>query len=68
MLTSEVGAFYATPTEINMSVSLQRATLQSKEPPAILLGLDHSRLNYSHSGRDYRSTDVRGRVHQEMIA
>jgi len=27
-----------------------------------LLGLDHERLTYKHSGRDYRLTDVAGRV------
>ncbi|MCP4508219.1 MAG: DUF1501 domain-containing protein, partial [Fuerstiella sp.] len=33
-----------------------------------LLGLDHERLTYRHSGRDYRLTDVHGRVVQEIIA
>ena len=27
-----------------------------------LLGLDHERLTYRHAGRDYRLTDVEGRV------
>jgi Protein of unknown function (DUF1501) len=27
-----------------------------------LLGLDHTRLTYRHSGRDYRLTDVHGNV------
>jgi hypothetical protein len=26
------------------------------------LGLDHERLTYRHAGRDYRLTDVHGRV------
>jgi hypothetical protein len=33
-----------------------------------LLGLDHERLTYRHSGRDYRLTDVHGRVVRELIA
>lgn len=33
-----------------------------------LMGLDHTRLTYRHSGRDYRLTDVHGRVVREMIA
>jgi uncharacterized protein (DUF1501 family) len=33
-----------------------------------LLGLDHERLTYRHSGRDYRLTDVHGRVVHEIIA
>jgi hypothetical protein len=33
-----------------------------------LLGLDHERLTYRHAGRDYRLTDVYGRVVQEIMA
>ena len=33
-----------------------------------LMGLDHERLTYRHGGRDYRLTDVFGRVVQEIIA
>jgi len=33
-----------------------------------LLGLDHEKLTYRHAGRDYRLTDVYGRVVQEVLA
>lgn len=33
-----------------------------------LLGLDHERLTYKFSGRDYRLTDVAGRVVKEVLA
>jgi hypothetical protein len=33
-----------------------------------LLGFDHARLTYRHSGRDFRLTDVQGRVVQELLA
>jgi hypothetical protein len=33
-----------------------------------LLGIDHRRLTYRYSGRDYRLTDVSGRVVTEIIA
>jgi hypothetical protein len=33
-----------------------------------LLGLDHERLTYRHAGRDFRLTDVAGRVVEEVIA
>jgi Protein of unknown function (DUF1501) len=33
-----------------------------------LMGLDHTKLTYRHAGRDYRLTDVHGRVVQELIA
>jgi len=33
-----------------------------------LLGLDHERLTYRHAGRDYRLTDVEGRVVKKILA
>jgi len=33
-----------------------------------LLGLDHERLTYRHKGRDFRLTDVSGKVVQELLA
>src|SRR5436190_1880577 len=33
-----------------------------------LLGLDHERLTYKHSGRDYRLTDVAGQVVKGVLA
>ncbi|MEM7235166.1 MAG: DUF1501 domain-containing protein [Planctomycetota bacterium] len=32
------------------------------------LGLDHERLTYHHAGRDFRLTDVHGRVVRELLA
>jgi hypothetical protein len=33
-----------------------------------LLGLDHEQLTYRHAGRDFRLTDVYGRVVREILA
>jgi uncharacterized protein (DUF1501 family) len=33
-----------------------------------LLGMDHEQLTYRHAGRDFRLTDVHGRVVQEIFA
>ncbi len=33
-----------------------------------LLGFDHTRLTYRHAGRDFRLTDVHGRVVKEILA
>jgi uncharacterized protein (DUF1501 family) len=33
-----------------------------------LMGLDHERLTYRHAGRDFRLTDVEGRVVREIMA
>ena len=32
-----------------------------------LLGVDHERLTYRFSGRDYRLSDVHGRVVRELL-
>ena len=32
-----------------------------------LLGIDHERLTYRHAGRDFRLTDVAGKVVQEIL-
>ncbi|MCC7374186.1 MAG: DUF1501 domain-containing protein, partial [Verrucomicrobiales bacterium] len=33
-----------------------------------LMGLDHEKLTYRYSGRDFRLTDVHGRVVGEILA
>jgi hypothetical protein len=33
-----------------------------------LLGFDHTRLVYRHQGRDFRLTDVFGRVVRDLLA
>jgi hypothetical protein len=33
-----------------------------------LLGIDHEKLTYRHAGRDFRLTDVHGRIVKEIIA
>jgi hypothetical protein len=33
-----------------------------------LLGLDHEALTYRHDGRDFRLTDVHGRVVNDILA
>ena len=33
-----------------------------------LMGMDHKRLTYQFQGRDFRLTDVRGRVVREILA
>ena len=32
-----------------------------------LLGIDHEKLTYRYTGRDYRLTDVHGRVVSEIL-
>ena len=33
-----------------------------------LMGVDHERLTYRYAGRDYRLTDVHGRVVDDILA
>ena len=33
-----------------------------------LMGLDHEKLTYRYAGRDFRLTDVAGRVAEEILA
>jgi hypothetical protein len=33
-----------------------------------LLAVDHEKLTYRYAGRDFRLTDVHGRVIQELLA
>jgi hypothetical protein len=33
-----------------------------------LMGLDHERLTYRYSGRDFRLTDISGHVAREVLA
>ena len=32
------------------------------------LGIDHEKLTYRHAGRDFRLTDVHGRVRHELLS
>jgi uncharacterized protein (DUF1501 family) len=52
--------FYA--TENKVSIHDLHATILH------LMGIDHERLTYHHSGRDYRLTDVFGSVVEELLA
>ena len=43
----------------------------SKKPPlgaTLLMGIDHKQLTYRHSGRDFRLTDVHGRIITPVVA
>ena len=43
-------------------MAVVRAALSFHATVLHLLGMDHTRLTYRHSGRDYRLTDVHGNV------
>lgn len=57
--TDELG-YYAVDNKIHLHDL--HATLLA------LLGLDHEKLTYRYAGRDFRLTDVHGRVVREVFA
>jgi uncharacterized protein (DUF1501 family) len=57
--TDDLGFF---PTEDKMHVHDWQATILH------CLGIDHTKLTYRHQGRDFRLTDVGGRVMEKILA
>lgn len=63
------GMVYGSSDEHGVAVAERRVHVHDFHATILhLLGLDHERLTYRHAGRDYRLTDVSGRVVQEILA
>jgi hypothetical protein len=63
------GMSYGESDEHGCSVAADEVHLHDFHATILhLLGLDHERLTYRHAGRDFRLTDVSGRVVREIIA
>jgi hypothetical protein len=63
------GMTYGTTDEFGYYVAENKVTIPDLHATILhLLGLDHERLTYQHAGRDFRLTDVSGRVLQEILA
>lgn len=63
------GMVYGETDEIGATVVKDRVHFHDFHATLLqLLGIDHTRLTYRHAGRDYRLTDVHGRVVNEIIA
>lgn len=63
------GTVYGATDEFGYAAIEKRVSLPDLHATMLhQLGLDHQRLTYSHSGRDYRLTDVSGRVLREILA
>jgi hypothetical protein len=62
------GMTYGATDEFGMHAVEQRVHVHDLHATVLhLLGFDHRRLTYRYSGRDFRLTDVHGRVVQEII-
>src|SRR6185369_12627490 len=63
------GMVYGTTDELGMKVVENPVHVHDLHATILhLLGIDHERLTYNYAGRDFRLTDVHGRVVREIIA
>jgi hypothetical protein len=63
------GIAYGQTDEIGATVATDQVHVHDFHATILhLLGLDHTRLTYRHAGRDYRLTDVHGRIVKEILA
>ena len=63
------GFRYGATDEFGMRAVENRAHVRDLHATILhLMGLDHRRLTFRHSGRDFRLTDVGGQVIQDIIA
>lgn len=63
------GTHYGATDEIGFKAVENRVSIHDLHATILhTLGLDHKRLTFRHNGRDFRLTDVAGRVVKEVIA
>lgn len=63
------GMMYGSTDELGMHAVEQRVHVHDLHATILhLMGIDHTRLTYRYSGRDFRLTDVYGRVVHDIIA
>lgn len=63
------GMTYGETDEFGFKAAVDRMHVHDLHATMLhLLGLDHEQLTYRHAGRDFRLTDVYGRVVQEILA
>lgn len=63
------GLAYGKTDDVGYYVAENKVTMPDFHATILhLLGLDHTRLTYRHAGRDFRLTDVHGRVVHEILA
>ncbi len=63
------GSVYGSTDEFALSAAENPISMHDLHATMLhLMGFDHQRLTYRYSGRDFRLTDVHGRVIQDLIA
>jgi hypothetical protein len=62
------GTIYGETDEIGLKAVVDRVSINDLHATILhLLGLDHTKLTYRFNGRDFRLTDVAGRVVQNVV-
>jgi hypothetical protein len=63
------GTLYGQTDDLGHKAVIDRVSVNDLHATILhLLGIDHKRLTYRYNGRDFRLTDVAGRVVQEIVA
>ena len=63
------GVHYGQTDEIGHKAVVDRVSINDLHATVLhLLGIDHERLTYRYNGRDFRLTDVAGRVVRDVVA
>jgi hypothetical protein len=63
------GTFYGETDEIGFKASVDRVSVNDLHATILhLMGFNHLKLTYRYNGRDFRLTDVAGKVVKEIIA
>ena len=63
------GFVYGSTDEIGYHAEQNRMHIHDFHATVLhMLGMDHEKLTYNYSGRDFRLTDVAGNVHHEILA
>ena len=65
----KAGTIYGATDEFGFQAVEDRVSIHDLHATMLhLLGFDHERLTYRYAGRDFRLTDVHGRVVREILA
>jgi len=65
----KAGTLHGKTDDIGHKAVIDRVSINDLHATILhLLGIDHKRLTYRYSGRDFRLTDVAGRVVKEIVA
>ncbi|MCA9211017.1 MAG: DUF1501 domain-containing protein, partial [Planctomycetales bacterium] len=63
------GLMYGATDELGMNSVENRVHVHDLHATMLhLMGIDHQRLTYRYSGRDFRLTDIHGRVVKDLLA